>query len=132
MKVIIPLHKDKKTVFVRSGRAPLFGVYLINPDDKSFELIKTVINDHHHHHGDGEGHHGNGHGHGNHHEHDHEHNQEHKKQLQPLSDCDYILTLALGPHMKQALISLDIEPVMLKQSEVKTVEDAINKFLETH
>jgi len=128
MKIIIPLHQDKQTIFVRTGRAPLFGVYTVDKDNGSFELIKIVENDHDHH---DHGHHGNGHGHGHHH-HDDEHDQEHKKQLQPLADCDYILVLALGPHMKQALKSLNIEPVMLKQSEIKTAEQAIHKFLDTH
>lgn len=128
MKVILPLHIDQKTLYVRTGHAPLFGVFEVHTENKTFRLIKCVENNHQHHgHGEGQGR-GNGHHH-QHQDEDHQHNQEHQAQLLPLADCDYIIVLALGPHMKQALRSLDITPIMYKQSEIKTAEQALHKFL---
>ena len=122
MKIVIPVDKDKNTIYKRTGQAPFFNIY------EDADLIESVSNNHDH----GDGH---GHGHGNKHGHDHEHSDsvehlnEHKKDIESLKGCDIILVQALGEHMGEALESINLKVMKLRKNDGTNADEVIAKFL---
>ena len=111
MKIVIPVSKDKETIFQRTGQAPFFAIY---EDDN---LIDVIVNAHAASHEEG-GHH--------HEEHNDEEVNHHRDDIENLKGCDIILARAIGPNMGDALKSIGLK---IKKSDGEIALEVINKFL---
>lgn len=120
MKIVLAVDEDKQTVVKRTGQSAYFAVY---EDDK---LLRLVPNKHH----DG-GHHAHRHNHEhNHSEKEHEeHTNSHKKDVEALKDCDIILVQAIGENMKEALESIGLKIMKIRQKHGKTADEVVYNFL---
>lgn len=120
MKIAIPVDKDKKTIFKKTGHAAYFAVY---NDDKVVDFIQNN-------HGKGEhGAHQHGdHDHDEHEDHD-EHVEEHRKDISPLEGCDVILVQMIGEHMREAVESMGIKVKKIRQKDGVTADEAVKNFL---
>lgn len=105
MKIAIPVGEDKKTVFKRTGQAPYFLVF------ENDILIDTVANMHTN----------NDSG-----EHDH------KKDLEPLSDCDIMIVQAIGGKSKEALDYYKIDIKKVKKEDGENAYKVVKNYLSTN
>ncbi len=109
MKIAIPTYEDKRTVFKRTGHAPLFSIF----EDDTF--IKAVPNEH-------------AKNHSTHEKHSEEEINHHIKDIRNIKDCDVMLVKVVGKNMSEALKSVGIEIVKI-DSNVDDAYIAINEFL---
>ncbi len=117
MKVAVPVKDEGLEVVTRTGRAPFFAVFEV--DEKTFRLLSLEPNAHSH----------EEHGEHHHEEHTEDEIESHRRHLRGLIGCDYILTLALGPNMKDALIRENITPVKVDKKDGKTATELLEKFI---
>jgi len=121
MKIVLAVDEDKKTIVKRTGQSAYFAIY---EDDK---LIDTIPNKHH----DG-GHHSHRHNE----EHNHsdmshqEHTSSHRKDVEPLKECDIILVRAVGENMKEALGSVGLKIKKIREKHGATADEVIKNFLD--
>ena len=114
MKIAVPSN-DKKTVFLRTGRAEAYMIY--ETDDgkiiKSYHrpLPEDLVHKHEH------GHHGH---HGG-------HRHSHRGLCSFLKDCDVVLLNHIGPHLKETFDECRIRYKMMRQ---KIAEEAVKEYLE--
>jgi predicted Fe-Mo cluster-binding NifX family protein len=158
MKIAVPVHDEKREIFVRVGRAPWFAIF----DDGVFAELRPNRHTHEHAHeggphdgghghGRGGGGHGQGRGHGrrsgNHGRgfgaEDFEAGEEpmdtysaaevelHRKDLENLSDVDVMLARAVGPNMKEALELSGIRVVRIRKRDGERADDAVRNFLDS-
>jgi len=104
MKIVLAVDNDKQTIIKRTGQAPFFVIY---EDDK---IVKYIENSHHH----GEGHH---------------HPHEHRKDVEPLKDCDIFLVQAIGENMKDAVNSIGLDVKKIRQKDGLTADEVVKNFL---
>ncbi len=120
-KVAIPVTDIHNAIHIRTGRAPYFAVF--NVVNNSFRFERRVENPHalkQHRHGHGP-HKGQA---------SDEHRiQNHARSLQVIGECDYLLAVAVGPYMKQALQRRGIKHVKFKKSDGDTADDFMHAFM---
>ena len=120
MKVAVPVSGKNNTVFIRTGRAPLFAIYSI--DGNQFRFVRHEKNPNagkHHHHGGPKPEHT-----------DEHHINSHVHHLRVIEDCDALLAVAVGPNMKKALNRLNIEHVKFKKKDGERAEDLVRNFID--
>ncbi len=120
MKIVVAVDEDKKTIVKRTGQCAYFAIF---EDEKSVAFLPNK-------------HHDGGHeAHSHHHEHEHSehehqaHTNAHKKDVQVLRGCDLILVQAIGENMREALESIDIKIVKVRQKDGSEAEELVKNFL---
>lgn len=130
MKVAIPVDDPQETIQVRTGRALYFAVYSIQEDTFKRERLEDNPHGQKHHHDhqgeDEESHESHRHGSGKH------RLNNHIESLKSIKDCDYLLAIAVGPYMKEALKQLGIQHIKFKKKDGTRAEDFVRTFLSSN
>ena len=147
MKIAVPVHDEKREIFIRVGRAPYFAVY----EEGNFKELRPNLHSHEHdheggsHHGahrHGQGGRGRGRGPGGGFGSEHfttdeepmdayspEEVELHRKDLGNLADVDIMLCRAVGPNMKEALELSGIQVVKIRKKEGELADQIVENYL---
>ncbi|MCK5294262.1 MAG: hypothetical protein KAJ49_06385 [Arcobacteraceae bacterium] len=111
MKIVVPVDRDKITIYKRTGKAPFFNIY----NDE--QLIDTIVNNH-----------------SNSNEEDNnsttqEDIERHKKDIENLKGCDIILAQAVGANMGKALESIGLEVQKISKIDGTKAIEVVVRFL---
>lgn len=117
MIVSIPINEEGTQVIPRTGKAPYYGIYKVNPETGEFEM---------------QGKYENGHSREPEHKNPEEHTKaeidHHRKHLKGLRISNYMLCFALGPNMKDALKEEGIDYKIYKKKDGDSPADLIRQF----
>ncbi len=121
MLIALPINEDGSKIVVRTGRAPFFGIYKLDLQKSEIEYIEKIENGHSIEELEGVGHHE---------QHTETEIEHHRKFVRALKKCDYLLALALGPNMRDALLREGVKVKLYKKKDASTPDELLKLFMD--
>ncbi|MEO1942645.1 MAG: NifB/NifX family molybdenum-iron cluster-binding protein [Campylobacterales bacterium] len=119
IKVAVPVEGENLKIVTRTGRAPFFAIFEVEPEGVQFLELREN--------GHAREHVGEEHGKGTpepHTEQEIEHHRHHLKKVQ-LGECKYILVRGLGPNMRDALSREGITPIKISKKDGERADQVV-------